>query len=253
MTDIPLNFNELMTQYGGMVLLPLSVVLVVAGLIQWVLGMRFLRSTAGLAGAVIGLLVVMVFTQRQLLYMVAVPVAAGILAAFLSRPVFVLATVGLIGVSVFFVLTNPAKGVFAPTPMSQQQDVAAKAKDLFEKASTTMTKFVELLKNPPRKEMGISLIAAGVALFIGIFLMRFYIAAMCSVFGTSLLTAGLAITMKLQGENLDTIIADKKLLIAGGLVVVWLLGTVINLKLCPKKQKKKSKEELAKEALEGTE
>lgn len=238
------EIQQLIQQLVPMMLLVPGVVLTAMGLFLWLGGLRFLRSIASFTAGITGFACAWVFTGRELLPMVLLPVIAAGLGMVLKKPVVVLLGAAIGGL---IVLTLPVisdipdqiKKYEPPTTDTQQLNLLDSIQQVEIKAKEAAAAVRDYFTSLPKSRLSLAaVVAVGVA-GTGIFASRLVCAATCSVIGTCLIVAGMTLLLLFKGSQPFDVIAERGPLVGLIIVIMICLGTVMDLWLCPKKKKKK--------------
>jgi hypothetical protein len=249
MTDFLSAFQDSASVLPQIVLAIVGGLLVWLGLCLWLGGLRWLKFFAGIAMAAIGYAAAYFLTNRDLYFLVGIPVLAALLAIFFEKTVVVLLTAVLVGGAANLALVWPtltdAKTWENPPAMTSS---ASGQDDVVSQSLTVLENYVVWVGQniyDAAKSLGtMRWVVYGVAILavsgLGLLLPRGICALMCSVLGVAWIAAGMFFLLLYKGSKpADIVGANPGLfgMIAGGMV---LLGMLINLAVAPAKARKKA-------------
>ncbi len=229
-----------------------GILFVVAGLMMWLGGLRWMRAIAAFAAAMAGLAGAWFFAGPQIIPLVLCPVILAAVGLLLNRLVVVLLGAGLVAGAI---MIGPAIGEIRWQESPEQRTAAVNDKplDLLESIEE-IEAFInraketarEVISNIPASRKSAALIAAMAFAGFGLFSWRLVCALTCSTIGTAEIFMGMTVLLLFKGAAALQQLADNGFLLAVVAVGMIGLGTALQMWLCPAKGKKK---DLAKELL----
>lgn len=236
------------------VLIGPGVVLVASGLFMWLGGLRWLKAIAAFSAAMAGLVCAWFFTERQFVPMVLFPVILAGVGVYFNKVVVVLLGACMAGLIVLFVPviagieheSKPAKNQTAVEQRLNLLESITWAQEKIEEAKQTIK---DTIAEIPKSRENLAIAAAVVICVVGLLSWRLVCAATCSVIGTTLILGGMAVLLLYKGSGpIQQMIAHKHFL-ALVVLVMLVAGVLIQLVLCPSKQKTINKADMMKEIL----
>lgn len=253
MDDYAFQLQEGIRRMLPILLLGPGIALVMAGLFMWLGGLRFLKAVAAMAAALAGLVITWLLSGGQIMLIVLCPVILAGLGMFFNRLIVMLLGAGLVA---GFVLIGPslAQVDFDRHPAVQAQPTQADPLGLFESIAKIREMgrqanqaFQEMIARIPPGRKTVALIAAMAFAALGMLNWRLVCAVTCATIGTAEIFAGMLILLLFKGAEALRQAADQRLLLTAAALAMILLGTGLQLWLCPAKVKKNDlKEELLK-------
>jgi hypothetical protein len=219
------------------------------GLCLWLGGLRWLKFYAGIAAAAIGYAAAYVWTNRELYFLVGIPVAAGLLAICFEKTTVVLLTGVLIGAVVSLALVWPTlndpatwQNPPAATPPAAGQEVTvAQSLTVLENYAVWIR---QNIYNAARTLGSVNWVVYGVVILaiagLGLLVPRGICALACAIYGSVTMAIGMFFLLLYKGSRpADLVLANPSLfgMIAAGMVV---FGVLINLAVAPPKSRKKA-------------
>jgi hypothetical protein len=249
MTDFLGTFQTTASALPQMVLAIVGGMLVWIGLCLWLGGLRWLKFFAGLAAAAIGYTLAYFLTNREIYFLIGIPVLAGLLAIFFEKTTVVLLTAVLIAGAVNLVLvwpalTNPQTWHNPPSmtpPASGQGDIVTQSLTLLENYTVWVGQNVynaaKSLGNMNWAVYGVVILAV---VGLGLLIPRCICALICAILGVAWIAVGMFFLLLYKGSKpADIVLANPSLfgMIAGGMIV---FGVLINLAIAPSKARNKA-------------
>jgi hypothetical protein len=248
MTDSFEEIQQMIQQLLPIVLLGPGVVLVGIGLFMWLGGLRWLKAIAAFTLATIGFTAAWHLTDRQIVPMVLFPIIAAGFGLFFHKLIVVILG-GCLAAAV--VLAIPAAGEFKlqtvqPTQQQRQQsgqlgqlDLMQSIERLEAQVRFTIDQIVAYGKSIPKQRISLAFMVALGVMGFGFFSWRMVCAVTCATFGTCLIGSGMSLLLLYKGDGPIRLIAENGRLVTLGAVGMIAVGTIAELLLCPKKNKKK--------------
>jgi hypothetical protein len=246
MTDFLKTFETAASGLTPMVLVGVGFVLGWLGLCLWLGGLRWLKFFAGMTAAAIGYMTAYFLTDRELYFLIGIPVLAALLAICFEKTIVVLLAGVFMGgvvnmVLVWPTLTDPQTWQNPPAvSLSGQEGVVAES-------LTVLENYVEWVGHNIYTAAGslgtMTWAVYGVAVLavagVGLLIPRGICALLCSVIGVMWIAAGMFFLLLYKGSKpVEIMEANSGLfaIIAGGMI---LFGVLINLAFAPAKTRKK--------------
>lgn len=229
-----------------------GIALVIAGLFLWLGGLRFLKAVAAVTAGVAALIVTWLLSGGQIMIIVLCPVVMAGLGMFMNRAVVVLLGASIVA-SVVLIGPSVAPLDFDRQP-EQVQPAQQETLGLFDSvarmqeiARQVKREIREMIASIPPGRKTVAVIAAMAFAAFGAISWRLACAATCSTIGTVEIFAGMLVLLLFKGRQALQQAADQWLILAAAAIGMILLGTSLQLWLCPAKRKKSDlKEELLK-------
>jgi hypothetical protein len=246
MTDFLRTFQTSASALTPMVLAGVGFVLAWMGLCLWLGGLRWLKFFAGIAVATIGYALAYFLTNRELYFLIGIPVLAGLFATLFEKTTVVLLTAVIIGLTVNLALvwptlTNPETWENPPAVTNGQGDIVTQSLTVLENYVVWLGQNVY----DAAKSLGtMTWVVYGVTILavvgIGLLFPRGVCALMCSILGMVWIAAGMFFLLLYKGSKpADIVLENPNLfgMIAVGMVI---FGVLINLAIAPAKTRKKA-------------
>ncbi len=229
-----------------------GIMLVIAGLIMWLGGLRWRKAVAAFAAAVAGLVGAYILTDRQLLPLVLVPVVLAGLGLYFDKLVVIL--LGALIVAGVVLVGPVVSDVQSETPDGETEVAEQESLNLLESVDV-IEELVGKLKQTIKAMIAeisptqriIAVIAASVFIVIGIFSWRFACAATCATIGIAEIAGGATLILLYKGTETLRQVAEYHVFIVGAAAGLILIGAAIQMRLCPAKP---TKTDIAKELLD---
>lgn len=247
------SFEEIQNtiqQVLPIVLIGPGLVLVATGLFMWLGGLRWLKTVAAFSAATAGLLCAWFFTDRQLVAIILFPVILAGLGMYFNKIVVVVLGALIAAMLVLFVPVvmgfDDPKAASGMSGTEERFDLLESVEWILAKIEAVKQSIKEMAESIPKPRKMTAIAVAVIIVIIGLFARRLVCAMTCSVIGTLLIFCGMMLLLLYKGSEPVTKIYDGRQLYALVAVVMAVVGVVLQLCLCPAKQKKA---DLAKEVL----
>lgn len=247
------QIQELIGRLLPILLLGPGILLVAAGLFMWLGGLRWLKAIAAFASAMAGLIGAAILTGGQVIPMVLAPVILAGVGIFLNRFVVV-----LLGAVIFagVIMVAPSLGELSLENQTQNQrssnvdqplDLLGSIDEIEAQVKHLTEQVKEMIANIPAARKSTAMIAAIAFAGIGLFFWRFACALTCSTIGTAEIFMGMVALLLYKGTEALRQLTERGLLFTLTAAGMILLGTMLQMWLCPVKGKKTDMEKILKE------
>lgn len=247
MLEIAQNFEQIATRFSPIVLICPGLASVLVGLFIWLGGLGLRRLLVTIVGAVSGGICGFFITGRNITLAMLLAGLTAVIAVIFERIFILIITVGLTTVFALAILTGPyiynaqTIGPLNPSEI-QNQPTLLSVSQTIEIIETYANDFSAEIKQTfsqiqPYKW---AIIAASVVFFMlaGFFLQRLTLALCCAVLGTILVFAGMISLLLYKGTLPVSRIYDRASFYAVVFVAMITFGTIEQLLLCPRPQKR---------------
>ena len=235
-----------------LVLLGPGILFVVAGLMMWLGGLRWLKAIAAFTSAMLGLAVAMLFMGGQIIPLVLCPVILAGIGMFLNRFVVVFLGAVIVACAVMIIPSLDKVNWQRPTEAQaaagngERLDLLESIDEIEQFIQRTKETVKEVIRDIPASRKSTALIAAMAFAGVGFLSWRLVCALTCSTIGTAEIFMGMTVLLLFKGAAALQQLADNGFLLAVIAVGMIGLGTALQIWLCPAKRRKK---DLAKELL----
>jgi hypothetical protein len=215
----------------------------------WLGGLRWLKFYAGIAAAAIGYALAYFLTNREIYFLVGIPVAAGLLAICFEKTTVVLLTGVLIGAVVSLALVWPTLNdpaiwqnpPVATPPAAGQEVTVVQSLTVLENYAVWIG---QNIYNAAKTLGSVNWAVYGAVILaiagLGLLVPRGICALTCAILGVAIMAVGMFFLLLYKGSKpADIVLANLSLfgMIAAGMVV---FGVLINLAIAPSKPHKKA-------------